>query len=347
MNKIELNKNAKVLFRFPNWVGDVVMATPSVLALLREKPQIEIHFALRKHLRPLVENFPNVKRIFSIEGKNFFSNFRFLKEIRKERYDAFIVFSKGFRDGVIAKFSKSKATIGFSVNQRRFLFTHPIDMNEEIWNAHHTIQFAKLLSPFGIRLKDEKTFLPIDENEKSHALEILKENGLEQGNFIVFHIGASKFPRAYHSERFGKAAEEIREKSKMEIVLIGSSDEKRYSKDFVKECPKTKNLVGKISLKNLKSFLSLAALFVGNDSGPMHIAGSVGVPVVAIFGPGSPQKTAPFLAKDKLRIIYKGLPCSPCRQSFFKDCKASKNGKPPCLEEIAFKEVVTAVFDLI
>lgn len=347
MNKIELNEKAKILLRLPNWVGDVVMATPSILALLREKPQAEIHFALRKHLCPLVENFPNVKRIYPIEGKKISSNFSFLKEARKEKYDAFVVFAKGFRDGVIAKFSKSQATIGFSVNHRRLLFSHPLEMTKELWNSHHTFQFAKLLSPFGIELKGEKTFLPVGENEKENALKILKENGLKENNFIVFHIGASKFARAYHSERFGKAAKEIGEKSGKEIVLIGSKDEINYSENFVKECPKVKNLVGKISLQNLKSFLSFAKLFVGNDSGPMHIAGSVGVPVVAVFGPGSPQKTAPFLEESKLRIIYKGLPCSPCRQSFFKDCEPSEYGKPPCLEKINFKEVVSAVFELI
>lgn len=347
MNKIDLSENAKILIRLPNWVGDVVMATPSILALLREKPQIEIHFALRKHLSPLIENFPNLKKIYPLEGKKISSNLHFLKEARKEKYDAFIVFAKGFRDGAIAKFSRSRVTVGFSVNQRKLLFTHPIEMTKELWNSHHTIQFATLLSPFGIELKDEKTFLPIGENEKNNALKILKENGLKEGNFIVFHIGASKFPRAFHSERFGKAAKEIEDKSGKEIVLIGTSDETQYSEDFIKACPKAKNLVGKINLKNLKSFLSLASLFVGNDSGPMHIAGSVGVPVVAVFGPGSPLKTAPFLKESKLKVIYKGFPCSPCRQSFFKDCKPSEYGKPPCLEAISFKEVVSAVFDLI
>lgn len=347
MNKIDLSENAKILIRLPNWVGDVVMATPSILALLREKPQIEIHFALRKHLSPLVENFPNVKKICAIEGKNIFSNLSFLKEARKEKYDAFIVFAKGFRDGAIAKFSKSCATVGFSVNHRGLLFSHPIEMTEELWNSHHTLQFSKLLSPFGIEIKNEKTFLPIGNDERKSAFEILNENGLQEGDFIIFHIAASKFPRAYHSERFGKAAKEIEEKSGKKIVLIGSSDEIKYSEDFIKECPKAKNLVGKISLKNLKSFLSLASLFVGNDSGPMHIAGSVGVPIVAVFGPGSPLKTAPFLEENKLRVIYKGFPCSPCRQSFFKDCKPSEYGKPPCLEAISFKEVVSAVFDLI
>lgn len=323
------------------------MATPSILALLREKPKAEIHFAVRKQLSPLVENFPNVKKIYKIEGRNIFSNIKFLMEVRKEKYDVFIVFAKGFREGILAKFSKSSFTIGFSVNCRRFLFTNSVEMTDELWNKHHSIQYAKLLSPLGIEIESEKTFLPVTDTEKETAFKILDENGLNEKNFIVFHIAASKFPRAYHSERFGKAAKEIKEKSGKEIVLIGSKEEIKFSENFLKECPLAKDLTGRISLKDLKSFLSFASLFVGNDSGPMHIAGSVGIPIVAIFGPGSPQKTAPFLEKKKLRVIYKNFPCSPCRQNFFKDCKPSEYGKPPCLEAIDFKEVVSAAFDLI
>ncbi len=347
MNSIKLKEKAKILIRLPNWVGDIVMATPSILALMREKPEAEIHFAIRSHLYPLVENFPDVKKIYKIEGRNIISNITFLMNVRKEKYDAFIVFSKGFREGILAKFSRSSYTIGFSVNFRKLLFTHPIEMSKELWNKHHSIQFSKLLSPLNIELQNEKTFLPLSDEEKNSALKILNEKGLKEKAFIVFHIGASKFARAYHSERFGKAAKEIKKRSGKEIVLIGSKDEMKFTESFLKECTSAKDLTGKIALRDLKPFLSFAVLFVGNDSGPMHIAGSVGIPVVAVFGPGSPQKTAPLVEETKLKVVYKSFLCSPCRQNFFKDCDPSEYGKPPCLEAIDFKEVVSAVFDLI
>lgn len=343
---IELKDKAKILIRLPNWVGDVVMATPAILALIKERPNLEIHFALREHLCTLIEDFPNVEKIYKIEGKNFFSNFKFLREIRKEKYDVFLVFSKGFRDGLIALFSKSVITIGFSVNFRNFLFTNPVEMTDELWNSHHTLQFFTLVSQFGLKLEKEKPFLQVGKKEEEESLEILKEYKLEKKKFVVFHIGASKFPRAYHSERFGKAAKEISYKKGVDIVLIGSKEDNTYNEIFLKECPNAKNLTGKINLKCLRAFLSFAALFVGNDSGPMHIAGSVGIPVVAVFGPSNPQKTAPYLDEKKLRIIYKKLPCSPCRQSFFKDCAPSAAGKPPCLEDIDFQELVTSALEL-
>lgn len=344
---IELKDKAKILIRLPNWVGDVVMATPAILALIKEKPNLEIHFALRKHLYPLVEDFPNVTKIYKIEGKNFFPNLQFLREIRKEKYYAYLVFSKGFRDGLIALFSKSVITTGFSVNFRKFLFSHPVEMTEELWNSHHIFQFFTLVSQFGVKFKNEKTFIPVGKKGEEESLRILKEYNLEKKKFIVFHIAASKFPRAYHSERFGKAAKEIFHKKGYDIVLIGSKEDNTYSEIFIKECPNTKNLTGKIDLKCLKAFLSFAALFVGNDSGPMHIAGSVGTPVVAVFGPSNPQKTAPYIDRNKLRVIYKSFPCSPCRQSFFKDCKPSSQGKPPCLEAIDFQELVNSALELL
>ncbi|MCX7830238.1 MAG: hypothetical protein N2445_04170, partial [Acidobacteria bacterium] len=206
MKKIEISNIAKVLIRLPNWVGDIVMATPSILSLIRENPKIEIHLALRKHLCPLVEDFPNVKKIHPIVGKGVGSNFNLLKKIRKENYDAYIIMAKGFREGIIAKFSKIPVTVGFSVNHRKLLFTHPVEMTKGLWETHHAVQFSKLLSPFEIELKNEKIFLPASKTNKNEALRIIEEYQLKEKKFIVFHIGASKFPRAYHSERFGRAA---------------------------------------------------------------------------------------------------------------------------------------------
>jgi heptosyltransferase II len=79
----------------------------------------------------------------------------------------------------------------------------------------------------------------------------------------------------------------------------------------------------------------------------MHVAAAVGAKVVAVFGPGAPWKTAPYVLPERHRVVYAAFPCSPCRQAFFRDCKPSAAMKPPCLEAISPELVLGACGELL
>lgn len=337
----------KILIRLPNWLGDIVMVTPLLLATIREKKDAKIDLALRKNLFELVENFPHINRFYLIEGKTLSSTFKYLKEIRNEKYDHYIVCPKGFREGIVALFSNSKSTIGFDVNGRRPLFSKPVLLTKELWMKHHTLQFAELFKEINVKLCDEKTFLPISKEDENNALTIMERYGIIPYQFITFHIGASKPERALHPQKFATIAKKLSEKTDLKIVLIGSKEEKPFIDDFKKYFSNFIDFSSKLDLKTLKPFLSYSKLFIGNDSGPMHIASAVKTKVVAIFGPGSPEKTAPFMNKENLLIIYSKLSCSPCRQSFFKDCKPSANNKPPCLEVLNPEDIANSILEFL
>ena len=97
------------------------------------------------------------------------------------------------------------------------------------------------------------------------------------------------------------------------------------------------------NLQEIVQLLGVSRLFIGNDSGMMHLASLVGTPVVGIFGPGHLGTTGPFLATEKQEIVTQNYSCSPCRQRFFKECKPSHHHKPYCLEDISVKCVYEAV----
>ena len=97
----------------------------------------------------------------------------------------------------------------------------------------------------------------------------------------------------------------------------------------------------------LTEFLRKSEMFIGNDSGMMHLASMVGIPVLAIFGPGSPESTGSYMAPENLEVVTRNFPCSPCRQKFFKECKPSPLNKPYCLEDITVKDVYEGVHRLL
>jgi len=100
-------------------------------------------------------------------------------------------------------------------------------------------------------------------------------------------------------------------------------------------------------LPEVATLLERCDLFIGNDSGMMHLASMVNTPVVGIYGPGSPLTSGPFMDPEKIEIVSKNFDCSPCRQKFFKECKPSPHNKPYCLEDISVKDVAEAVDRLL
>ena len=78
----------------------------------------------------------------------------------------------------------------------------------------------------------------------------------------------------------------------------------------------------------------------------MHIAAMLNIPVVGIFGPGSPETTGPFMEKKNYEIVTKDFSCSPCRQSFFNECRPSVHKKPFCIEDISVKDVMDGIYQL-
>jgi ADP-heptose:LPS heptosyltransferase len=100
----------------------------------------------------------------------------------------------------------------------------------------------------------------------------------------------------------------------------------------------------------MAALIAHCRLLIGNDSGPMHVAAALGVPVVAIFGPGDPDRSAPYAAPGssvKIVAITRRYPCAPCRQAFFQECYPSPAGKPMCLESVGVEEVVRAAREVL
>ena len=112
-------------------------------------------------------------------------------------------------------------------------------------------------------------------------------------------------------------------------------------------CPPDKvKIIPAVNLRVLAGVLKKSRMFIGNDSGMMHLAAMVGTPIVAIFGPGNFGTTGPYMAPENCEILTENYSCSPCRQRFFKECKPSPHNKPYCLEDITVKNVYEAIHRL-
>ena len=343
---LDLPEGALVLVRLPNWIGDVILCTPALAALRRARPDLRLEALVKPKIRAAVEGLPALDAVRFLAGAGLGDTLGQARELRGEGFAAALIFPKGAREALLAFAARIPVRIGLATDRRSLLLTHPVPFGEEEWNRHHALQFASILSPLGISLRGEGLAFPIGERERAEAGRILAEAGLAEGPLALFHVSASKDPRAWHAERFGLVARELSERTGCRVALVGTEAERPLHARVRSACPSAVDLAGATSLSVLAAVMERARLLVCNDSGPMHLGAAAGTRVVAIFGPGAPHKTAPFVPPERVRVVYAALPCSPCRQAFWKECSPSPAGKPPCLEGVHTGAVLKACLEL-
>lgn len=343
----KLPPGGRVLVRLPNWLGDVVLCTPALKALREARPDLRVTALVKPQARVAVEGLPGIAEVLELPGTTAGATWRMARRLRALGFDAALVFPKGFREALLVRLAHIPLRAGLDTDHRSILLTHPVPFTGEDWHLHHARQFAKVLSPFGVQLADEGPEFPVSGDDRAEASRVLKEAGVGGGRFAAFHISASKPPRAWHAERFGQVGRALQREAGLVPVLLGAPADALVHVAFREACRGAVDLAGKTTLRGMAAVLERASLFVGNDSGPMHVAAAVGVPVVAVFGPGAPHKTAPYTPGGRCRVVYAALPCSPCRQAFWQECRPSAAGKPPCLEAVHPDAVLAACLDLV
>ena len=344
---VQLPEGAKVLLRLHNWLGDVILATPALRALREARPDLRLTALVKPGAAAAVRGLPGLEEVLLLEDTSLSGTWRRARELRGMGFAAVLIFPKGFREAALARMAGIPIRTGLDTDRRALLLTHPVPFTRKDWHEHHARQFAKVLEPLGITLRGEGLAFPLGDADREEADRLMAGHALEEGRFAVFHVGASKAPRAWHAARFGEVARRLEAAAGLRPVLVGTPADALFHREFLSACPSAVNLEGRTSLRGMAALVSKAALFVGNDSGPMHVAAAVGARVVAVFGPGAPHKTAPYLPPDRLRVVYAALPCSPCRQAFWKECRPFPSGKPPCLEGVHPGAVFEACMELM
>lgn len=346
MMPVELPLGSRVAVRLPNWLGDVILCTPSLLALAQARPDLRLTALVRPGLLEAVRTLPGVAEAVAVEKTSVAGLWRQARALHSKDFAAALVFPKGFREALLVRLAGIPIRCGLATDRRSWLLSHSVPFTQEDWSRHHALQFGLVLSPLGMEMSRQPTAFPLTPEDREEADRVLTGAAIENA-FVAFHIAASKAPRAWHAERFGEVGAKLFAEARLRPVLLGTSGEASFHSAFKKVCPDAIDLAGKTSLRGMAAVLERARLFVGNDSGPMHLAAAVGTPVAAVFGPGSPRKTAPWAPPERVRTLWAGLHCSPCRQAFWKECSPELSGKPACLEAVSAEALTLAALGLL
>ena len=319
-----------------NQIGDLVFSLPLLKSLRDKFPQAVIHSIVKPYLAELLKDSPYVDEIYFRES-GFVAKLRLFKKIRKNNYDLLISLSRSEECLGMASFSNAGIKAGFP----GFPWKPFFNVKETIDGHNSWYNNSKLLKALGITVV-KNDYVGLMRTDATTDNLFLPER------FVVISPGASKrrLTKNWGEKKFADLIFLLYEKFDLIPVLVGSvanvASNKVIEDYFLKKAggDKTKlvNFSGKINLQTLCTVIKKAALFVGIDSGVLHLASSLDIPVVGLFGPTDPFYVGPQNLKS---IVVKNetLECVPC---YLKDC-----GHRNCMNSLSVSSVIDACEKLV
>jgi heptosyltransferase-2 len=302
----------KILIRSTNWVGDAIMALPALRAVRTRFPDAEITILARPYVAFIYKNQRVCDKMMFVDYKR-----DMVGELREQKFDKALLFQNAFEAAWFAWRAGIPERIGYARDGRSFLLTKAVAVPKpgEI-PAHEQYYYLELLRRAGwLDSTPTESFITLnvpEENRKS-AAEFLRSNGANPKSLrVAIGAGASYgSAKCWPPDRFAELANRLQSQPGVDIILFGTRAEAPVSSAIAAGMRQPPiDLTGKTAISDLPALLSQCHLFIGNDSGAMHVAASVGLPVVAVFGPTDPHGTAPVT--PRCSIVQEKPYCSPC-----------------------------------
>jgi heptosyltransferase-2 len=337
----------RILVMRYRFIGDTVLTVPFLRNLRRAEPDAYIAWMVAPGSSDVVKGIPYVDDMIYWDPvtihadsrgthRTFSAKMAFIKELRLHHFDKVYVLKRSLSSAIIAWLSGARERIGFDTEGRGFLLTKKVPYRHD---RHEVENFLDVLRTDGVKVEDDFLEIWTTAQEEDHTTRLLSDAGVAVSEQrVMIHPFSAVAERGWPLENFAELAIRLSNEANCRpIVVGGAGDITTFKKVKPSFGERTVDLVGKCSLRETIALLKRCALFVGNDSGIMHLAAAAGTPLVALFGPQSPVKFGPWSRRAK--VIYKVMNCSPCRQKFFSECEPSARMRPACMEAISVEEV--------
>ncbi len=335
---------SRILIRLPNWVGDILLALPALQALRASRPRAHLVAMARPQHVELASRISAIDRIVPAPpaARRLPPWWRAVRALRAARLQAAVLLAPSFEAALTALAAGIPVRVGHGTDHRSLLLTHPLDPARR---RHRADGFLELVGALGAGPASGPLPFSLQAAERRHVERLFAQAGLAaRDRPVLVNPAAAKTPRAWSADRFRRLADTIADRHPGLPVLVHSHPPFAPPAGWPRH-PAIRS-VRDVTLIQLGAVIERCRLYVGNDSGPMHLAAALGVPTVGVYGPSSPARTSPRGAAGAAhRAVSSFLPCSPCRERFFEECPAppTLDGRPPCLDAVAVEDVAAEV----
>ncbi|MEV8877750.1 glycosyltransferase family 9 protein [Mesorhizobium ciceri] len=338
------------------YIGDVVLTSALVRNLRLSYPQASVTMLCAPGLKQFIvaQGIADVAVGFESRGRGRtllkrLSDYRgVISDLRRRKFDLSIDLTDSKTSRIMHRLIGAPLRVGFDPSE------HPIKFWEiQLANVlaatfgqggpHYLYRNLSPLHALGLDCQDPTPRLQPNGTAQEECARILAENALAKKSYVAVHAGARFEGRCWPPQHFAAVIDEVYAKTGLRSLLVGGPDEGLAAQRILEvTASPVASVVGKASLEVLTALLAEASIFLGNESGPMHIAASVGTPAVGLYGLTSPEQWGPFGVSN--RTLQPVMPC-PCIAPGV--CKENNPGGVYCVQRLQVAEVAAATLDLI
>jgi heptosyltransferase-1 len=343
----------KILLVRLRLIGDVVFTTPVIRALRRRYPHAHLSYLVEPAAASVVRGNPHLDDVI-VAAKprglaRIVEDLRLSRTLRRARYDIVIDLHGGPRSGWLTWASRAPRRIGYDIKGRGWMYTSRVARAPDLRPRHSVRNQWDLLAPLGIAPPTpaaDAVEMGDDPAAAARALDRLRGAGIGADNpLVVIHVSAGNPFRRWPAESFQAVTEALvrRDPARRILLTSGPSDAdaaRRIASGARQALGPLAVAVpdlGDFDLHELREIIARAAVYIGGDSGPLHVAATTTVPVVALLGPTLPERSKPW--RDPrwfVETIDHALPCRPCHQ------RVCEPGDFRCLTWTSAAQVIAA-----
>ena len=322
-------------------IGDVLLATPVLTNLRLAYPNTELHALTGTWSRVILENHPDVDKVLEYNSPMFCRHaqptsvkdtFQLYRHLRKQKYDLLVELRGDWRIGLFSLLRVTPKRISRAAlqiaNRLGFL---------QFSGTHETIRNLDVLKHVGIPTPQQNTTFSVPKEDEKWASNFIEDQQIKREHpLIAIHPGSPIILKRWHPERYAELADWLIDQKNAQIIFVGVKDEIPVI-DHIQDMMQGEsiNIAGETTITQLASILQRCPVFIGNDSGPMHLAAAVGTKTIGLYGPGDPTRFGPV--GDKCQTIQKKSDCPPCLGT---TCRFGEEG---CMSKIQVIDVIQVI----
>jgi lipopolysaccharide heptosyltransferase I len=329
-------------------VGDVVHTLPSLRSLRETFPDAYIAWIVEEKSKDVITGNPGLDELIVFERKRIQKGLRgwktfvpslretagLIRRIRGHSFDIAVDFQTLFKSGLITYLSGAKKRIGFDKwRELNRLFTN---LRVKSQREHAVDKYLELVEAIGARPDPAPVKIKYSAEDELYVKEFMEKEGLNGKRWAALNPGASWPSKLWGCERYALLCDSLADAG-IPVVIIWGPGEEGLVGDIMRQAKSRPVVAPKTSIKQLASLLEKAGLYVGGDTGPLHISVAMGTQVVGIYGPSDPKRNGPY--GEGHRVLQADVKCASCWK---RSC-----GKMECMEKVTVDEVVRAVKEQI
>lgn len=329
----------KILVRMTNWIGDCLIATPALRQLRKAYPEAEINVLVQKRNVVLFENNPQINEVIGFDFKKGLKGIRerfvLARELKKQCYDKVFILPRSWDSAIVPYLARIPERIGYANQGRSLLLTESKKRTQKVRSGHQAGYYWNLVAGTDIPKEEIVADLVLDPTVEQWAKDLLSEQ-FKNKRVIGIAPGATYgSAKMWFPERFAAVTKKLIRDHNLVVIFLGGPKEAVWINALADKIPGVVSFAGKTNLQELAALMQQSDVVLTNDSGPMHVAAAVKVPLVVLFGSTHYESTGPM---GEHTLLHKKVDCSPC---MLRHCPIDHR----CMKQISVEEVVDAILE--